>query len=83
MCCNSAFPDLGALITYDANLDDMNDRAATYVDKLLKGAKLAADPVSPLFLGRIAGSVGIAHHSGKIGNLIRQLDQTDADSNLE
>jgi len=39
------FVEVGGLISYGANIADLNRRTATYVDKILKGAKPSDIPV--------------------------------------
>jgi putative ABC transport system substrate-binding protein len=41
----SSFPDVGVLMAYGPSLTDLYGRAATYVDKILKGANPAEMPV--------------------------------------
>jgi putative tryptophan/tyrosine transport system substrate-binding protein len=41
----NSFPKVGGLMAYGPNLPDMNKRAATYIDRILKGTKAGELPI--------------------------------------
>jgi len=41
-----SFMDVGGLMSYSTNIEEVNWRIATYIDKILKDAKLADPPLS-------------------------------------
>ena len=45
MSQDKAFVELGGLISFGANITDLSRRGATYVDKILRGAKPGDLPV--------------------------------------
>jgi putative ABC transport system substrate-binding protein len=45
MSQDRAFAELGGLISFGANITDLSRRGATYVDKILRGAKPGDLPV--------------------------------------
>ena len=53
------FAELGGLMAYGASLTDLQCRSATYVDKILKGAKLADLPVEFVINLRTAKAFGL------------------------
>ena len=58
------FVDAGGLMSYAANLSDIYRRAATYVDKILKGTKPADLPVEQPTKFEFIISLKAAKHIG-------------------
>jgi putative tryptophan/tyrosine transport system substrate-binding protein len=54
----------GGFVTYDVNINDLFDRAARYVDKILKGAKPADLPVEQPTKFELAINLKTAKHIG-------------------
>jgi len=64
LCQESDFADGGCLMAYGANLVDMFRQSATYVDRILKGARPADLPIGPPTRFELAINVGTAKAIG-------------------
>jgi putative ABC transport system substrate-binding protein len=64
----SEFVDAGGLMAYGHNQADLNRRAATYVDKILKGAKPADLPVEqPTTFDLVIKALGLTIPQSMLG----------------
>jgi putative tryptophan/tyrosine transport system substrate-binding protein len=76
----TAFVDAGGLVSYGPSLPDLFRRAATYVDKILKGAKPADLPIEQPSKFELVVNLKTAH---KLGLTINREFQLRAEKVIE